>query len=119
MLKEVIAIFDIGKTNKKFLLFDPELKLVHQEEEKFTEIMDEDGFACDDIAKMETWMQICLSGTIKSQNYHIKAINFTTYGASLMYLDGLGQRLTPVYNYLKPMPEGVLDGFYEAWGGEE
>src|SRR5512145_1472490 len=119
MKQEVIAIFDIGKTNKKFLLFDPELKLVYQEEEKFPEITDEDGFLCDDIGKLEFWMKDRLSNILQGNAYDIKALNFSTYGASLMYLNGLGQRLTPVYNYLKPMPEGVLDGFYEAWGGEE
>jgi sugar (pentulose or hexulose) kinase len=119
MLKEVIAIFDVGKTNKKFLLFDADMKIVHQEEEEFNEILDDDGFPCDDIAKIEAWMQACLSGTIKAGTFTIKALNFTTYGASLMYLDGQGKRLTPVYNYLKPMPEGVLDDFYEYWGGVE
>jgi sugar (pentulose or hexulose) kinase len=119
MPREVIAIFDVGKTNKKFLLFDSELKLVHQEEEKFVEIMDDDGFACDDIAKIESWMHVCLSGIIKAGTFVIKALNFTTYGASLIYLNVQGKRLTPVYNYLKPMPEGILDGFYEYWGGIE
>jgi len=119
MPKEVIAIFDVGKTNKKFLLFDSELKLVHQEEEKFEEIPDDDDFPCDDIEKIESWMQICLSGIIKTDIYTIKALNFTTYGASVMYLDSQGKRLTPVYNYLKPMPDGVLEDFYESYGGVE
>jgi len=119
MPREVIAIFDVGKTNKKFLLFNSELKLVHQEEKIFEEILDDDGFAGDDIAKIESWMQSCLSGIIKAGTYIVKALNFTTYGASLMYLDGQGKRLTPVYNYLKPMPDGVLGDFYEAWGGVE
>jgi sugar (pentulose or hexulose) kinase len=57
MNKEVIAIFDIGKTNKKFLLFDKKLKIVHEAEEKFEEIKDDDGFACDDIEKIENWMK--------------------------------------------------------------
>ena len=62
MPQDVIAIFDIGKTNKKFLLFDADLKLVHQDEQKFAEIMDEDGFPCDDMDKIESWMKDCLSG---------------------------------------------------------
>lgn len=119
MKKEVIAVFDIGKTNKKFLLFDAGMKMVYQEEGKFPEITDEDGFSCDDIEKLEIWMKDRLGNIMQGDVYTIKALNFTTYGASLMYLNGLGQRLTPVYNYLKPMPEGVLDGFYEVWGGEE
>ena len=98
MTNEVIAIFDIGKTNKKFLLFDAGLKLVYQEEEKFEEIADDDGFPCDDIDKLESWMQSCLTGTGKEEEFGIRALNFTTYGATLVYLDGSGIRLTPAYN---------------------
>lgn len=115
----VIAVFDIGKTNKKFLLFDSSLKLIHQDEQKFPEIMDEEGFSCDDMAKIETWMKHCVSDVIQRGEYHITAINFTTYGASLMYIDAMGRALTPVYNYLKPMPPEVLEGFYESYGGLE
>jgi hypothetical protein len=38
MLKEVIAVFDICKTNKKFMLFNEGLKVVHEEEVRFNEI---------------------------------------------------------------------------------
>lgn len=116
---DVIAVFDIGKTNKKFILFDAGMKLVHQEEEKFPEISDDDGFPCEDMDKLESWMHGCLSDLLKSGTYVIKALNFSTYGATLMYIGNHGKRLTPVYNYLKPMPEGVLHGFYETWGGVE
>jgi sugar (pentulose or hexulose) kinase len=119
MQQEVIAIFDIGKTNKKFLLFDRELGLIYQEEEQFVEIIDDDGFSCDDIDRLEIWMQNCLDGILKNEAFVIKALNCSTYGATLMYLDGQGKRLTPVYNYLKPMPDGVMDGFYESYGGVE
>ena len=117
MKKDVIAIFDIGKTHKKILLFDSGLKLVFQTEEKFTEIIDEDGFACDDIAKVEEWMIQSVSTFQARSDLNLKAINFATYGASLAYLDFKGQRLTPIYNYLKPMPDGVLAGFYEKYDG--
>jgi sugar (pentulose or hexulose) kinase len=116
---EVIAIFDIGKTNKKFLLFDKKLKIVHVVEQQFEEIIDDDGFACDDIERIENWMKKCVSDVILQNKYRIKALNFATYGASLVYLDDSGRRLTPVYNYLKPMPEEVLGGFYETYGGIE
>jgi sugar (pentulose or hexulose) kinase len=119
MLKEVIAIFDIGKTNKKFLLFDVDLNLVVQEEKKFSEILDEEGFSCDDTGKIETWMTNCVSDVIRQGSNKICALNFTTYGASLMYIDALGRALTPVYNYLKPMPPEVMEGFYESYGGLE
>jgi len=118
MKKDVIAIFDIGKTHKKILLFDSMLKLVFQTEEKFAEITDEEGFACDDIAKIETWMIESVSEFQAGSEFNLKAINFATYGASLAYLDAKGEQITPIYNYLKPMPDGVLSGFYEKYGGE-
>ncbi len=117
MAKDVIAVFDVGKTNKKILLFDDTLSLVHQEEKRTEEIIDDDGFPCDDIEQLEQWMKDALQKAGRA--YNLRAVNFTTYGATLMYLDDNGRRLTPVYNYLKPMPEGVLDGFYESWGGAD
>lgn len=117
MAQDVIAVIDIGKTNKKVLLFDSSLEIVFQEEQEFEEIRDDDGFACDDIEKIEQWMHETIDRI--SERYNIKAINFSTYGATLAYLDDKGKRLTQVYNYLKPMPEGVLEGFYERYGGVE
>ena len=62
-------------------------------------------FACDDISKVESWMSQTLEDLCAKKDFNVKAVNFATYGASLMYLDAQGRRLTPVYNYLKPMPE--------------
>jgi sugar (pentulose or hexulose) kinase len=119
MALDIIAVFDIGKTNKKILLFDHNLKLVRQEEQQFEELPDEDGFPCDDIEKIETWIITEISRLARSREYDLKAVNFATYGASLVYLDPEGKRLAAVYNYLKPMPEDVLEGFYERYGGLE
>jgi sugar (pentulose or hexulose) kinase len=118
MKTEVVLIFDIGKTNKKILLFDSELKILHEEETIFDEIPDDDGFKGDDIERLEKWILEACSKCLDDEAYDVKGINFTTYGASLIYLDDQGKRLTPVYNYLKPMPEEMLKPLYEAFGGE-
>ena len=55
-MKEVIAVFDIGKTNKKILLFDNNFKVVYQQEDKFPVVLDDDGFECDDIDLINTWI---------------------------------------------------------------
>lgn len=117
-MKEVIAIFDIGKTNKKMILFDANLKLVYQKEEKFDEIRDEDGYPCDDRSLIEKWILSTLDELSESKEYRVKAVNFSTYGATLMHLDENGKPLTPVYNYLKPMPEEITDRFYPKYGGK-
>ncbi|MEN8156650.1 MAG: FGGY family carbohydrate kinase [Bacteroidota bacterium] len=118
MSKDVVLIFDIGKTNKKILLFDRSLSILHEEEAIFEEITDDDGFACDDIERLEQWMLEGCRRFLEDENYDVRGINFATYGATLMYLNEQGKRLTPVYNYLKPMPEGVTESLYKHHGGE-
>ncbi len=111
-------IFDIGKTNKKVLLFDNSLKLIYQEETSFAETTDDDGFLCDDFDKIELWLQDKIISLIKSEKFNITKINFTTYGATLVYLDKEGKRLTPVYNYLKPLGADVDELIFKKWGGK-
>jgi sugar (pentulose or hexulose) kinase len=119
MKETVIAIYDIGKTNKKIILFNEEFKIVSEIEEKFPEILDEDGFECDDIEHIENWIRESLSILVHSDKYELKAVNFTTYGATLVYLDENGKRLTPVYNYLKPLDEKIPERLYKRYGGTD
>jgi sugar (pentulose or hexulose) kinase len=119
MKEPVIAIFDIGKTNKKLLLFNEELKVVSEKEEKFAQVVDDDGFECDDIVRIEKWIRESISVLIKSDKYDLKAVNFTTYGATIVYIDEAGKRLTPVYNYLKPLDEKIPESLYKRNGGRD
>ena len=119
MKEKVIAIYDIGKTNKKLILFNEDFKIVSEIEEKFPEILDDDGFECDDIEHIELWIKESLAILIQSDKYELKAVNFATYGATLVYLDDTGKRLTPVYNYLKPMDEKIAESLYKRYGGRD
>jgi sugar (pentulose or hexulose) kinase len=119
MRKDVVLIYDIGKTNKKILLFDEGLQVLHEEETAFAEIPDDDGFKGDDADQLEAWILESCRNFLEDPAYHVRGINFTTYGATLMYLDKDGKRLTPIYNYLKPMPEGIVEPVYEKYGGRD
>lgn len=118
-MQKTTLIFDIGKTNKKLLLFGKNMELLYQEEIVFNEITDEDGFPCDDIEQIAHWINQKVETLINSDKYEIEKINFATYGASLVYLDKNGKRLTPVYNYLKPLSEGIDTKLHEKYGGEQ
>jgi sugar (pentulose or hexulose) kinase len=119
MKEKVIAVFDIGKTNKKILLFNYELKLVSETEEKFSQTIDEDGFECDNIDLIEKWIKRSIINLVKSEIYDLTAVNFATYGATLVYLDAGGKRQTPVYNYLKPIDENIPEDLYRIHGGKD
>ncbi|WP_244954789.1 FGGY family carbohydrate kinase [Winogradskyella helgolandensis] len=115
----VIAVIDIGKTNKKILLFNEEFDVVYRNATRFDEVSDEDGYPCDDIESIENWIQNEIKRIQAEGEYGIKAINFSTHGASLIYLDAQGHRITPLYNYLKPLSLDTYHDFYDANGGQE
>ncbi len=114
----VIAIFDVGKTNKKLLLFDEQYKVVWEQTIQFLEIKDEDGDPCEDIDSLSHWIIDSLSGLIQSPGFEVKAINFSAYGASFVHINDLGKVIIPLYNYLKPYPEDLKKEFYRKYGGE-
>ena len=116
---QVTAIFDVGKTNKKVLLFDNSLNLIFEKEVRFKELKDDDGFERDDVEGFIKWMNGILNELLANKKYDIKALNFSTYGATIACLDENGNLAAPVYNYLKTMPKRVLNGFYEKYGGVE
>lgn len=109
-------IFDIGKTNKKAFVFDKKYRELHKSYVQFEEKEDEDGFPCDDLPAIKAWIQQTLTSLLQDPNFDITAINFSTYGASLVHLDANGKVLTPLYNYLKPFPKEVLESFYATYG---
>jgi sugar (pentulose or hexulose) kinase len=45
----VIAVFDVGKTNKKLFLFDESYNIVFERTARFNETVDEDGFTCENL----------------------------------------------------------------------
>lgn len=117
-MKKVIAVFDIGKTNKKIFLFNENYDVVYKNSIRFEEVSDDDNYPCDDIEAIEAWIKNEIK-VIQDQNeFTIKAINFSTHGATLVYLDKDGNRITPLYNYLKPL-EIDFNPFYESQGGVE
>ncbi|WP_442591345.1 FGGY-family carbohydrate kinase [Pedobacter sp. AW31-3R] len=115
----VIVIFDVGKTNKKIFLFDENYKIVFERSARFIETYDEDGDPCENLESLRLSIFDSLREVIKRKEFEIKAINFSTYGASLVYIDEYGKPLAPLYNYLKEYPEALKKEFYETYGGEE
>lgn len=118
-MKNAIAIFDVGKTNKKLLLFDEQYQLVFERIARFNETEDEDGFPCENLDSLRSAVGDSLQEAINDQRFTVTAVNFSAYGASFVYLDDKGRETAPLYNYLKPYPPHLLQQFYNTYGGEE
>jgi sugar (pentulose or hexulose) kinase len=113
---QVTAVFDIGKTNKKFFLFDESLQQVHSESTQFGEIPDPDGYPSDDLKGIVSWIKDRFDAVWNDPRWEIRALNFSTYGASLVFAGENGQPVFPFVNYTKPYLEEVLEAFYTRWG---
>ncbi|RFS18911.1 carbohydrate kinase [Chitinophaga silvatica] len=114
----VIAIFDVGKTNKKLFLFDENYRIILEKTARFTETTDEDGDPCENLESLRLSVFDSLREVFRRKDVVVKAINFSTYGASFVYIDEEGRPLTPLYNYLKEYPETLSEQFYNSYGGK-
>ncbi|HUQ97752.1 MAG TPA: FGGY family carbohydrate kinase [Chitinophagaceae bacterium] len=115
----VIAIFDIGKTNKKLLLFDEQYTVVYEKTIRLAETTDADGFPCEDVTQLRNYIFNALQQAAQEPAYEIKAINIAAYGASLVCVDAAGIPVLPLYNYLKPYPQSLQEKLYSHWGGAD
>ncbi|MVZ62297.1 carbohydrate kinase [Sphingobacterium humi] len=115
--KPVVAIFDVGKTNKKLFLFDENYELVYEKSARFLETLDEDGDACENLESLRLSVFDSLQEIFRRDEFDVKAINFTSYGASFVYLDEDGRPLAALYNYLKEYPKALADHLHQSYGG--
>ncbi|KOS05623.1 carbohydrate kinase [Flavobacterium akiainvivens] len=117
-MTRVNAVFDIGKTNKKFFLFDEEYREVFREYTRLPETADEDGYPTEDLELLRKWIKDTFDAALAKTEFNIHTVNFSSYGASLVHLDYKGQPLTPLYNYTKDFDPETAAAFYAKYGGE-
>ncbi len=115
----VIAVFDIGKSNKKLVCFNREYRMVLEQSVRLDEIPDEEGFPSEDPARLQAFLTGSLEQLRLEGRFDPVAVNFSAYGASLVRVDQEGIPLRPIDNYLKPYPSGITENFFDSYGGKE
>lgn len=113
---KVNAVFDIGKTNKKFFLFDEDYNEVYRDYVNLPLTVDEDGFETENLHSLRRWIKETFDEVLDDNRFDVKTLNFSSYGASLVHLDYKGKPLTPLYNYTKDIPQEVIESFYNKHG---
>ena len=107
------AVFDIGKTNKKFFVFDSALSVVAKSNVQFEPVLDDDGEPCEDLAALCDWMRSTVRDCVRNLGRDgLSCINFSTYGASLVHVGEDGTPVGSLYNYLRSYPQRLLDDFH-------
>jgi sugar (pentulose or hexulose) kinase len=94
----VIAIFDVGKTNKKLFLFDEQYRVVFEKTVVLDETKDEDDFPCENLESLYFFIYNSFREVLLRDEFDIKAVNFTAYGASFVYVGEDGKPVAPLYN---------------------
>ena len=113
-----IAIFDIGRTNKKQVLFDAQYRVLEEKNIQLPETIDEDGFPSEDLQLLATWFKESFAALKQRKDLELKAVNVSAYGASFVHLSPELRPLTPLYNYLKPFPAFLQEEFDRKYNND-
>jgi sugar (pentulose or hexulose) kinase len=111
-----IAVFDIGKTNKKLVIYDSNLRIVNIEKTKIEEYTD-DNINCDDILGIKNWMLELLKKS--STEYNIEVISISAHGATFVCIDENGDLAIPELSYTTDPGEEFHKKFFKEMGSRE
>ena len=108
-----IAVLDIGKTNKKVLVYDEGLQVIEQAYASFP--ADESGpVHFERIAEQEAWLLDQLSGI--ARRFDIRVISTTTHGATFVGAGEDGTPALPVIAYTTDPGDDFRRRFIEQYG---
>ncbi len=91
---DVIAVFDVGRSWKRFILFDRNLLSVHTEEKIIGETAGSDGKPAFDLQAIEQWMLTSVSRVVSGDIYNIRALNLTAGDDCLEELEKVLAKIT-------------------------
>ncbi|MFP4444146.1 MAG: FGGY-family carbohydrate kinase [Spirochaetia bacterium] len=113
MAEYAIAVFDVGKTNKKIVIYDEKLEILASVYESFP-VQDKYDMEMEDIEKVDNWFLLQLKNF--AQKFPIKAISVTTHGATFACVDKDGDFSVPVVSYTTEPESSFHDAFYKEIG---
>ncbi len=113
----MIIVLDIGKTNKKVLLFNNNLEIIETRKKAFDELEQEDGIRVEQTAAVEEWFFEQLSDFAKEHT--IDAISITTHSTNVVCLDETDNFSIPTISYTNEAGEEIDRRFFERFGSFE
>lgn len=113
MANTYFAVIDVGKTNKKVLIYDQQLRVVDSAYESFNEF-EQDGIILEDLENMTAWIkdQLRLFGA----DYRIRVLSVTAHGAFAVGLDKNGKLAMPPVAYTNQAGDEFREDFFNTFG---
>ena len=108
-----IAVIDIGKTNKKILIYDDALTALESRYRSFPPRF-VDGLELEDLSALEAWIVESLAEF--GSRYPIRIISVTTHGAAFVCTDESGAQCVPMVSYTHEPGDAFHREFFELAG---
>ncbi|MCK5672836.1 MAG: carbohydrate kinase, partial [Spirochaetales bacterium] len=115
-MEYAIAVLDIGKTNKKLVIYNDQLKQLDSIFSLFPTIK-YNNLDVEDIDGINLWFMESLK--TMGKKYPIKVISVTTHGATGVCIDKEGNPSVPVVAYTNEVDDTFHDNFYNIAGTRE
>lgn len=113
MRPEVVAVLDVGKTNKKISVYDRRFQVLG-EERTTLETKERDGLEIESTPELMGWFTDALRRL--TGQFDVRSIAITTHGATCALLDGSGALAYPVISYTSAKGAEVQEEFYRTFG---
>ncbi len=113
MAKPVVAVLDVGKTNKKVALYDSVFDVVAEDHASF-ESYEWEGLEVENTDAMIEWFRQALKSA--AAQHDIRAIAVSAHGATFALLDERGELALPVIAYTSPGASEIEDEFHQTFG---
>ena len=104
-MSRLVAVIDIGKTNKKVALINDRLEVVAHRAASFPAQVDSSGILVEQIDAIETWLLDNLADLYREQPYD--ALSVTTHGATWAGIAEDGSLAIPVIAYEHHLDEAA------------
>ncbi|OQY30877.1 MAG: hypothetical protein B6241_15175 [Spirochaetaceae bacterium 4572_59] len=112
-MEYAIAVLDIGKTNKKIVIFDENLNQVDSVYKSIPTITYED-LDVENSRDIENWFYDNLKEL--GAKYNIRCLSISAHGATCACIDKEGELSVPVVAYTNEVPEEFHREFYDLAG---
>ena len=118
-MTQLVAVIDIGKTNKKIAIYDQHMRQVAFRSAEFAAAPGEDGVLREPVDAMWAWFKQELAALFRERPFH--AIAVSTHGATVTCLDCDGELSVPVIAYDHDLgdDQAALDRSFYALCGDE